>query len=121
MMSGSLTQWRREDPDADPWRIQGNPGLVRVECCSQQLLIAVIWSLLYNVSISTNVNTGSCDAPIAVVGTHDVNSGSSFNGACRDSLTSLSITGARRCVDRNRTAVRRFGDERIATHARHSE
>ena len=71
--------------------------------------------------VLTNVNTGGCDAPIAIVGTHDMNSGASSNGACRDSLTSLSITGTRRCVDRYRTAARRFGNYRIAVHARHSK
>lgn len=71
--------------------------------------------------VLTNVNTGGCDAPIAIVGAHDVNSSASSNGACRDSLTSLSITGTRCGVDRNRTAIRRFGYDCIATHARHSK
>ena len=122
MMSGSFKQRRREDPDAEPCRIQGNPGLDRVHVPQSATIdqSELVVGLLCG-SVSTNFNTGGGDAPIAVVGTHDVNSGSNFNGACRDSLTSLSITCARRCVDRNRTAVRRFGDERIATHARHSE
>ncbi len=121
-MSGSITQRRREDPDADPWRIQGNPGLDRVlvpqsaTIDQSELVVGLLCG-----SVSTNVNTGGGDAPIAVVGTHDVNSGSNGNGACSDSLTGLSETGTRRCVDRNRTAVRRFGNDRIATHARHSE
>ncbi len=119
-MSGSFTQRRREDSDADPWRIQGNPGLVRVECCTQQPLIVVIWSPMCSGSVSTNVNTGGSDAPIAVMCSHDVNSGANGNGACRDSLTSLSEASTRCGVDRNRTAVRRFGNDRIATHARHS-
>ena len=71
--------------------------------------------------VLTNVNTGGCDAPIAIVGAHNVNAGASFNSACRDSLTSLSVSGIRRCVDRNRTAIRRFGNDRIAIHARHSK
>ena len=77
-------------------------------------------SLVYYGSVSTNVNTGGSDAPIAVVCSHDVNSGANGNGACRDSLTSLSEASTRCGVDRNRTAVRRFGNDRIATHARHS-
>ena len=72
-------------------------------------------------SVSTNVNTGGGDAPIAIVRAHDVNSGANGNSACRDSLTSLSETGTRCRVDRDRTAVRRFGNDRIATHARHSK
>ena len=84
---------------------------------SQQPLIRINWSLANFVAlVSTNVNTGGCDAPIAVMGTHDVNLGTNANGACRDSLTSLSVSGTRRCMDRNRTAVRRFGNYRIATH-----
>ena len=120
-MSGSLTQWRREDPDADPWRIQGNPGFDRVHAPQSatinqsELVVGVPCG-----SVSTNVNTGGSDAPIAVVCSHDVNSGANGNGACRDSLTSLSEASTCCGVDRNRTAVRRFGNDRIATHARHS-
>jgi hypothetical protein len=89
---------------------------------SQQPLIRMNWSFANCVTlVSTNVNTGSCDAPIAVVGAHDVNSGTNGNSACRDSFTSLSVTGTRRCMDRNRTAVRRFGNDCIAIHARHSK
>ena len=68
---------------------------------SQQPLIRVIWSLVYCGSLSTNVNTGSGDAPIAVVRTHNVNPGANSDGACRYSLTSLSETGTRCRVDRD--------------------
>ena len=98
--------------------ILDSPGSI---CQSQQPLFRLNRSPCTAAPVSTNVNTGGCNAPIAVVGTHDVNSGTNFNGACRDSLTSLSVTGTRCCVDRNRTAVRRFGNDRIAIHARHSQ
>src|SRR2546428_4648533 len=95
MMSGSFTQRRREDPDADPWRIQYYNGLVRVECCSQKPLIEVIWSPMYSSSLSTNVNTGGGDAPIAVVCSHGMNSGANGNCTCRDSLSGLSEASTR--------------------------
>jgi hypothetical protein len=28
-LSGSFPQWRREDPEADPWWVQGDPGPAR--------------------------------------------------------------------------------------------
>jgi hypothetical protein len=85
-----------------------NPGESRIvpdppgiEYRTQQLLIGVIWSPVCGSSLSTNINTCGSNAPIAVVRSHDVNPGANGNGACRDSLTSLSETGTRCRVDRD--------------------
>ena len=80
-------------------------------------MIGVIWSLMCSNSLLTDLNTGSSDAPIAIVRSHDVNPGASLDSARGDSLACLSVAGTRCRVDRDRTAVRRFGHDRIAIHA----
>lgn len=116
----NLLEWRREDLDVDPRRVQEYPGFARIQWPQLAALINMNWSLVYYVApVSTNVNTGGGDAPIAVMGTHDVNLGAHGYSASSDSFTSLSVSGTRRCMNRHRTTVRRFGNDRIATHARH--
>ncbi len=51
------------------------------------LIISVLCGL-----VSTYVDTCGSDAPIAVVGTHNVNTGANGNGACRNSLASLPVS-----------------------------
>src|SRR5712692_6287839 len=72
-------------------------------------------------TLLTDVNAGGSDASIAVVRSHDVLPGANFDSARGDSLASLSVLGTRCRVDRDRAATRRFGHDRIAIHARHSQ
>lgn len=68
---------------------------------NQQPLTSVIWLLVYCGSRSTDVDAGGSDASIAVVGSHHVNPGTNDDGACRNSLASLSVGGTSCCMDRD--------------------
>jgi hypothetical protein len=88
-----------------------------LNAASQQPLIAVIWLPLCSSSLSTDINTGGSDAPIAIVRSHNVNPNASLDSARGDSLTSLGVAGTCCSMNRDRTAIRRFGYDRIAIHA----
>jgi hypothetical protein len=116
-VSGSFPPWRKEVQKLDPGEsriVLDPPG---TECHNQQPTIRVIWWPVCSNSLLTDVNTGSGDAPIAIVRSHDVNPGTNFDGARGDSLTSLGEASTRCRVDRDRTAIRRFRYDRIAIHA----
>jgi hypothetical protein len=88
-----------------------------LNAASQQPLIEVIWSPLCSSSISTDINTGGSDTPIAIVCSHNVNPDASLNSARGDSLTSLSVASTCCSMNRDRTAIRRFSHDCIVIHA----
>jgi hypothetical protein len=108
----------REDPGAGPCWIQDNPGSPGTEHHSQEPLI---WSPIRGGKLSTYVNVCGSDAPIAVARPGNVNPGANCDGARGDGLTGPGVLGARCRVDRDRAAIRRFGDDCTTIHARHSQ
>ncbi len=102
LLSDVGIQLEKEMDPGESRVILNSPGS---EHHSQQPLTRMIWLLVYCGSLSTDVDTGGSDASIAVVRSHHVNLGTNGDGACRDSLASLSVGGTCCRVDRDRTAT----------------
>jgi hypothetical protein len=76
-----------------------------IECHNQQPMIKVIWWPVCSNSLLTDVNTGSGDAPVAIVRSHDVNPGANLDSARGDSLACLSVAGTSCRMDCDRIAI----------------
>ena len=77
----------------------------------------MIWSPVRGSSLSTDVNTGGSDAPIAVVRSHDANPGANFDSARGDSLASLGEASTRCRVDLDGRRILKLRNDRIALNA----